>query len=104
MTAEMTARAVLAKASAYDPMFRNPDPVILAAWTEALGALNVDACLMVVTEHYRTETRTLMPADVITGVRQKSGGATPYHRPMREVLAELEQVSIPPPPPPELER
>jgi hypothetical protein len=97
MTAEQTARAVLAKASAYDPMFRNPDPIILAAWTEALGTLDIGACLAVVTEHYRTETRSLMPADVIAGVKRETGGSLPYHRPMREVLAEIEEASAPSP-------
>jgi hypothetical protein len=91
VTAELTARAVLAKASAFDPRFRKPDPLIVAAWTEALGDINFDLALAAVTEHYRTETdRTLMPGDVLAAVRRAAGGSSPAYRPMSEVVAEIE--------------
>jgi hypothetical protein len=92
MTAELTARAVLAKASAYDPLFRKPDPIIITAWAEALeNVTDVDAALAAVTDHYsQISERSLMPADVINRVKA-ARVSRPELRPMRDVIADLDR-------------
>lgn len=64
-----TAAAVLAKASLFDPSFSNPDLGIAVAWAEALGGVNQGDALAAVTDHYQQQTRRIMPADVLAGVR-----------------------------------
>jgi hypothetical protein len=64
-----TAKAVLAKASLYDQTMAKPDPGILDAWTEAIGAIDLNAALRAVAAHYTEEHRRIMPADVIKRVR-----------------------------------
>lgn len=89
MTPVEIAGAVLAKASAYDPRFRNPDAIILAAWTEALGdKIDADAALGAVAEHYRHETRSIMPADVLRLGRRRE---PEYYQPLAEKVAQIEQ-------------
>lgn len=65
-----TAGLVLAKASAFDQTFVKPDDSVILAWAEAIGDRSLHDCLDVVTGHYRSETRRLMPADVLAGVRR----------------------------------
>lgn len=65
-----TASNILGKASLLDQTFARPDPGIAMAWAEAIGDVNREDALEVVTEHYRTETRRLMPKDIIDGVRR----------------------------------
>lgn len=62
--AEDVARAVLAKAAAIDNRLPPPDLAVIAAWTEQLQQLTPADALTAVTEHYATETRRIMPADV----------------------------------------
>lgn len=64
---------VLAKASCYDQTFARPDPAIAAAWHEAIGHLDPTDALAAVADHYANQTRRLMPADVIAGVRRIRG-------------------------------
>lgn len=70
MTAFDTAKAVLAKASLYDQTFARPDMGIAVAWSEALGNVNREDALQSVTEHYAAQTRRMMVADVLDGVRR----------------------------------
>ena len=42
----------------------------VAAWQQLLRDVSVDDARDAVTEHYSTETRWLMPADILRGVRQ----------------------------------
>jgi hypothetical protein len=70
MTAIDTAKAVLAKASLFDQTFARPDMGIAVAWAEAFGDMDQADAMQVVTEHYRSQTRRLMPADVLDGVRR----------------------------------
>jgi hypothetical protein len=64
-----TASRVLAKIAAYEPTFPKPDPIILAAWAEALDGCPQDAALAAVTEHYRTTSQRIMPADILRIVK-----------------------------------
>lgn len=70
MTALDTAKAVLAKASLYDQTFSTPDLGVAVAWSEVLGQTNRDDALAVVATHYATETRRIMPADIVAGVKR----------------------------------
>lgn len=70
MAAIDTAKAVLAKASLFDQTFATPDLGIAVAWSEALGDLDKTDAMRAVTEHYASQTRRIMPADVIAGVRR----------------------------------
>lgn len=70
MTAIDTAKAVLAKASLLDQSFANPDLGIAVAWAEILRDTNPADAVQVVATHYATETRRIMPADVLAGVRR----------------------------------
>lgn len=65
-----TAKAVLAKASLFDQTFSTPDLGVAVAWAEALGRTNQADAVRAVTEHYQTQTRRIMPADVIAAVRR----------------------------------
>lgn len=65
-----TASIVLGKASLLDQTFARPDAGIAFAWAEAMGDVNRDDALSVVTEHYRAETRRIMPKDILDGVRR----------------------------------
>jgi hypothetical protein len=65
-----TAKAVLAKASLLDQTFANPDLGIAVAWAEILGDVNRDDALSVVATHYAAETRRILPADVLAGVKR----------------------------------
>jgi hypothetical protein len=64
-----TASRVLAKIAAYEPTFPKPDPIILAAWAEALEGCPQEAALAAVTEHYRTTSQRIMPADILRIVK-----------------------------------
>lgn len=68
-----TAKAVLAKASLFDQTLATPDLAIAVAWAEALGNIDQDDALDAVTSHYTTQTRRIMPADVIAGVKRIRG-------------------------------
>lgn len=65
-----TAAAVLAKASLYDPTFARPDAGVAVAWAEALGPVDKADALQAVADHYATQTRRVMPADVLAGVKR----------------------------------
>jgi len=65
-----TASLVLGKASLLDQTFARPDAGIAFAWAEAMGDVNREDALTVVTEHYRSETRRIMPKDILDGVRR----------------------------------
>ena len=62
------ATRVLTLAASYDQ--RTIGEADALAWAKALGDINQDDACDAVTEHYRNETRRLMPADVINGVRR----------------------------------
>lgn len=61
------AAAVLAKASCLDQTFAQPDPAIHSAWTEQMQSFygTIGDALDAVRDHYRAETRRIMPADVL---------------------------------------
>lgn len=65
-----TAKAVLAKASLYDQTLANPDIGIAVAWGRLLERVDLDDALSAVDGHYLAETRRIMPADVVKGVRK----------------------------------
>lgn len=85
-TADDTARAILAAASLIDPRIREPDPAVIRAWAVVLGDIDRPAALNAVRDHYRTETRPLMPADVL---RAPALGADPDRLPSAQPLREL---------------
>ncbi len=60
--------AMLAACSALDGRVVTDDTV--SAWHDVLGGLPLDRAVPAVREHYRTETRRLMPADVVRLARQ----------------------------------
>lgn len=91
ISGEDVARAVLAKAAAYDKSMPAPDPVVIMAWTEVLGDLDIRLALDAVTQHYKTESRRIMPADIRRLVKSPSK-TLPYYRPMRDVIAELKAI------------
>ncbi len=62
------ATRVLTLAASYDQ--RTIGEADALAWAKALGDINQDDACDAVTEHYRNETRRLMPADVLAGVRR----------------------------------
>jgi len=62
------AAELLALAAAFDQ--RTVGEADALAWAEALGNINQADARTAVTEHYRHETRRLMPVDVLTGVRR----------------------------------
>jgi hypothetical protein len=62
------AAELLALAAAFDQ--RTVGEADALAWAEALGNINQADARAAVTEHYRNETRRLMPVDVLTGVRR----------------------------------
>jgi hypothetical protein len=93
--AEKTARAVLAAAALVDHRIREPDPNVIRAWARILGDIDQQHALDAVVRHYRTETRVLLPADVLE--RQAVGNdpdRSPAYRPVREVLAELDRKAL----------
>lgn len=65
------AKAVLAKASAYDQRMPDPDVTVLEAWTEAFsgGGVWMAEALDAVAEHYRQpRPPRIMPGDVIAAI------------------------------------
>lgn len=70
MTDLETAKAVLAKASLYDQTFAKPDLGIAVAWSSLIGGLDRDDALQAVEDHYGAQTRRLMPADILVGVKR----------------------------------
>lgn len=85
----MLAGDVLAKAAAYDPSMPRTNDATLLAWAEALGNLDREAALAAVARHYRTETRRIMPADVVNAVDSPQS-RMPAYRPWAVVKAEIE--------------
>lgn len=65
-----TTKAVLAKASLYDQTFAKPDLGIAVAWSSLIGDLDRADALQAVEDHYGAQTRRLMPADIIAGVKR----------------------------------
>jgi hypothetical protein len=70
MTTLDTAAAVLAKASLYDQSFARPDAGIAVAWSSLIGELDRADALQAVEDHYGAQTRRLMPADILAGVKR----------------------------------
>ena len=62
------ATRVLTLAASYDQ--RTIGEADALAWGKVLGELNTDDAFQAVADHYTRETRRLMPADVINGVRR----------------------------------
>lgn len=62
------ATALLAIAAGFDN--RKPDRDTVRAWTEALAEVDYDDARTVIISHYKTSTDWIMPAHVVTGVRQ----------------------------------
>lgn len=62
------AAALLAVAAAFDN--RKPDPDAAMAWAAALGEYEFNSCRDAVVAHYRESREWIMPADVVTRVRQ----------------------------------
>lgn len=88
--AEQTARAVLAAASLVDHRIREPDANVIRAWASILGDIDRQRALDAVVRHYRTETRVLLPSDVLQGQRiGEDPDRMPAYRPAREVIAEM---------------
>lgn len=85
-----TATDVLSKIAAYDSTFPRPDHAVIMAWSEILDGQDRDDCLTAVADHYRTETRRIMPADVRAGVRRIRDYRW-EHRSADEVLAEIDR-------------
>lgn len=59
---------LLAVCAAYDQ--RTAGEADVLAWAELIGDLNAADAVQAVKNHYATETRRVMPVDVITGVRR----------------------------------
>ncbi|MFW5415057.1 hypothetical protein J0910_00485 [Nocardiopsis sp. CNT-189] len=60
--------AVLARAAAFDG--RRPDPIVLAAWMEAIGDLGYDDAMRAVVDHYAESTEWLKPAHLRARVKR----------------------------------
>lgn len=83
--AEKTARAVLAAAALVDHRIREPDAGVIKAWATVLGDVDRARALDAVRRHYRTETRVLLPADVLaTAALGEDPDRLPYYVPFRE--------------------
>lgn len=76
--AEKTARAVLAAAALVDHRIREPDPNVVRAWAHVLGDIDRQRALDAVARHYRTQTRVLLPADVL----EENHSRAPYFKPL----------------------
>jgi hypothetical protein len=85
------AQAVLGKASLYDQTISTPDRGVIMAWQTALEGLDLQDCLDAVDEHYRYESKRVMPADVRKLVERKRAA---MDRPLssEDVLDELDAV------------
>ncbi len=95
---EATALCRLVKAACPAQKFDEYTPDV---WAPMLANVDFDAAQKAVVEIGKRQP-WISPSDIIAEVRNHGGGSVPYHRPMREVLADLERTSTPPPPPPEL--
>jgi hypothetical protein len=60
---------MLTRAALLDPRMKRSDPTeqadMATAWAQVLGDVPLQAALTAVVAHYRDETRSLMPADVV---------------------------------------
>lgn len=75
---------ILGKAALIDSTVPKPDPNVLAAWEEILAkapALTAEQARVVVTEHYATSTKRIMPADVVTAARARGRAELPPAEP-----------------------
>lgn len=63
------AQLVLAKVASLDPRTPKPNQATLDAWAEHLTGIRPDEALAAVTEHYRTSTTLIMPADLLRHIR-----------------------------------
>lgn len=61
------AAALLAIASSFDNRAQNS--AATRAWAEALADVDFDDAQTAIVNHYKTDTRWIMPADVLNGVR-----------------------------------
>jgi len=62
------ATRVLTLAASYDQ--RTIGETDALAWAKVLGDTNIDDAFQAIVDHYSRETRRLMPADVLAGVRR----------------------------------
>lgn len=79
------AAMVLAKASFIDPRAPKMNPIVCQAWADVFASapfrLSQPAALAAVAEHYATESRSLMPADVVRLARAHQQRPMPAQRP-----------------------
>ena len=61
-------------------------------WGEMLKSVDFEAAKTAIVEVGKRQP-WIAPSDIIAEVRRITGGQLPYHRPMRDVLAELEQTA-----------